>query len=159
MAVEAAPQPTTTPSTTPVNCILTKTAGEQDVEDILDLTIDPLERSPYFKRLKARGIHGIGRIRQITRAGQRDLPPKEPPVYMCCGSSCGLNCVTTIWWEEEKTWRDCHEDWKEIRERLKAEEEDRKREEEEERELNALSSPKVEIEVEELEKKVEKVEL
>lgn len=33
-------------------------------------------------------------------------------------------------------WRDCHEDWKETRQRLKEEEEDRIREEEEEKALS-----------------------
>ena len=34
------------------------------------------------------------------------------------------------------SWRDCHEDWKAIKQRLKEEEEDRLRDEEEERALN-----------------------
>jgi Fe-S cluster assembly scaffold protein SufB len=43
------------------------------------------------------------------------------------------------------SWRDCHEDWKEIKERLAAEEEERQRLEEEE---EALGGPALSISIE-----------
>ncbi|GAA5830581.1 hypothetical protein JCM11251_002520 [Rhodosporidiobolus azoricus] len=110
--------------------------GEPCAPDLEDLALDSdprFDSSGYFQRLLKRGGHHPNRIRAIKRAALKDLPPVEPQPWECCGGGCGIECVVTVWWEEEKTWRDMHpDDWKDIKRRLKEEEEDRKREEEEE---------------------------
>jgi len=58
---------------------------------------EPIEVSAYFKRLAARGIHPPSRLKAIRAAALKDVPPVEPPVWACCGSSCGIDCVTTVW--------------------------------------------------------------
>lgn len=65
--------------------------------DTEDPEYEPIEVSAFFKRLTARGIHPPARLKAIRAAGLKDLPPVEPPVYACCGSSCGIDCVTTVW--------------------------------------------------------------
>lgn len=56
----------------------------------------------------------------------------------------GIDCVVTMWWEEEKTWRDVHGDeWKALKEQYAAEDEERRREEEE---AEALGGPALTIE-------------
>ncbi|POY70803.1 hypothetical protein BMF94_6215 [Rhodotorula taiwanensis] len=99
---------------------------------------DPFARSAFFQRLKTKGRHDRKRIKMIQDAALRDEPPKEPDPWECCAGSCGIECVVTMWWEEEKTWRDLRPDWRQIKQRLKDEEEDRKRAEEEE---EAISGP------------------
>ncbi|BGP53309.1 hypothetical protein JCM8202_000077 [Rhodotorula sphaerocarpa] len=124
---------TASPSDTPPSStagVVESAAGSQDR--------DPFERSAFFQRLKAKGRHDRPRIKEIQDGALRDKPPKEPDPWECCGGSCGLECVVTRWWEEEKTWRDLRPGWRQIKQRLKEEEEDRQREAEEEA---AISGP------------------
>ncbi|GAA5991534.1 hypothetical protein JCM10908_005749 [Rhodotorula pacifica] len=104
----------------------TDTAAEEEEEE------DPFQRSAFFQRLKTKGRHHRNRIKQIQERALEDTPPKEPDPWECCGGSCGIECVVTMWWEEEKTWRDLRPGWRQIKQRLKDEEEDRQREAEEE---------------------------
>ncbi|GAA5937947.1 hypothetical protein JCM3775_002404 [Rhodotorula graminis] len=106
-----------------------------------DLDDPAFARSAYFQRLLKRGTHDEGRIKAIKEAALRDGPPREPGPDECCNEGCALECVVTMWWEEEKTWRDLHPDWKSIRRRLKEEDEDRRREAEEEAALNGDEPP------------------
>ncbi|BGP37026.1 hypothetical protein JCM10450v2_000936 [Rhodotorula kratochvilovae] len=103
---------------------------------VADIENDPFLRSAYFQRLLKRGVHAPTRIQAIKDAALAEDPPREPEPEECCNEACGLECVVSIWWEEEKTWRDMHPDWKAIKRRLKEEEEDRQREAEEEAALN-----------------------
>lgn len=93
---------------------------------------DPFQRSAFFQRLRTKGRHDRRRIKEIQERALKDTPPKEPDPWECCGGSCGIECVVTMWWEEEKTWRDLRPDWRQVKQRLKDEEEDRQREAEEE---------------------------
>ncbi|GAA5859980.1 hypothetical protein JCM1840_001826 [Sporobolomyces johnsonii] len=124
-------EPTTTPRTDP------------------DPDPDPFLRSPYFQRLVARATHSPSRLAAIRAAALRAEPPVEPRPEACCNEACALDCVVTVWWEEEKTWRDLHPDWKSIKARLRAEEEDRRREQEEQEALDGGGGggPDVEIEI------------
>ncbi|GAA6057405.1 hypothetical protein JCM3770_000750 [Rhodotorula araucariae] len=107
---------------------------------VADIENDPFLCSAYFQRLLKRGVHQPSRVQAIKKAALADVPPREPDPGECCGGGCGLECVVTIWWEEEKTWRDMHSDWKVIKQRLKEEEEDRQREAAEEAALGGGSS-------------------
>ncbi|GJN87693.1 hypothetical protein Rhopal_000648-T1 [Rhodotorula paludigena] len=107
---------------------------------------DPLLRSAYFQRLVARSLHPPDRLAAIRSAAQRDEPPREPAPWECCDSACGLECVVNKWWEEEKSWRDLHPDWKQIKQRLKDEEEDRRIAAEEEAALNGCDGPQQGVE-------------
>ncbi|GAA5905399.1 hypothetical protein JCM6882_003149 [Rhodosporidiobolus microsporus] len=159
------PVPSPAPSPTPP-CPPPCASASLDLED-LALDSDPrFDSSGYFQRLLKRGGHHPNRIRAIKRAALKELPPVEPQPWECCGGGCGIDCVVTVWWEEEKTWRDMHlDDWKDIKRRLKEEEEDRKRAEEEEAALNGDDGgPEVAIGVEgegvkELEGQVERLKV
>jgi len=65
--------------------------------DAEEAEFEPIEVSAYFKRLAARGIHPPSRLKAIRAAALMEVPPIEPPVWACCGSSCGIDCVTTVW--------------------------------------------------------------
>ncbi|GAA5974047.1 hypothetical protein JCM21900_006522 [Sporobolomyces salmonicolor] len=108
-------------------------------------TADPFLRSAYFQRLVARATHSPSRIAAIRAAALRDEPPVEPPTEACCNEACALECVVTLWWEEEKTWRDLHPDWKSVKARIRAEDEDRRREQEEQDAIDGGGGPEVEI--------------
>ncbi|BGP13107.1 hypothetical protein JCM10213_000890 [Rhodosporidiobolus nylandii] len=148
----SASPPCLSPLVSPAASAPCLSSATRDLED-LALDSDPRfeAESPYFKRLLARGGHHPNRIREIKRRALQDEPPREPAPWECCGGGCALECVVTIWWEEEKTWRDLHPDWKSIKARLKEEEEDRIRAAEEEAALSG-GEPVVEIGVEEAEK-------
>ncbi|GAA5971362.1 hypothetical protein JCM11641_008323 [Rhodosporidiobolus odoratus] len=159
----AAPTPAPSPPSSPKPPCAT---ASSDVED-LALDDSRFEESGYFQRLLKRGGHHPNRIKEIKRRALQEEPPTEPKPWECCGGGCGLECVVTIWWEEEKTWRDLHSDWKSIKQRLKEEEEDRQREAEEEAALNGdpedgedekQGKPAVAINIEESEAVVDKLE-
>ncbi|GAA5856411.1 hypothetical protein JCM8547_008732 [Rhodosporidiobolus lusitaniae] len=142
------PQPSTPSATVSADSPFTDITPP-DLEDLALDTNPCFEYSAYFQRLLKRGGHHPNRIRQIKRQALRGEPPVEPKPWECCGGGCGIDCVVTIWWEEEKTWRDMHPDWKDIKKRLKEEEEDRQRAAEEEAALNGSSGqPEVAIEAE-----------
>lgn len=135
-----------------------KNPPEGRTEEEEEEQADPFQQSAFFQRLKTKGRHHRNRIKEIQERALKDTPPKEPDPWECCGGSCGIECVVsprprsvsslvrlssecadtdeseqvTMWWEEEKTWRDLRPDWREIKQRLKDEEEDRQREAEEE---------------------------
>ncbi|GAA5860247.1 hypothetical protein JCM3774_000356 [Rhodotorula dairenensis] len=116
----------TTPTTPAEPTELSSAAPAPEEQD------NPFERSAFFQRLRTKGRHDRRRIKEIQERALKDTPPKEPDPWECCGGSCGIECVVTMWWEEEKTWRDLRPDWRQIKQRLQDEEEDRQREAEEE---------------------------
>lgn len=66
----------------------------------------------------------------------------------------------TVLWEEEKVGRDSHEDWEDIRERLREEAENSKEEEKERLALEkAASDPKLDVSVEGLNSAMNRVTL
>ncbi|GAA5901779.1 uncharacterized protein JCM6883_000393 [Sporobolomyces salmoneus] len=99
--------------------------------------------SAFYRKLVERNKHSPERLRKIRQEAIKDTPPREPTPDECCGEACGLECVTTVWWEEEKTWRDLHSDWRSIKATIAAEEEEIQRAKEEEEALNG--GPRVEI--------------
>ncbi|GAA5849699.1 hypothetical protein JCM9279_001982 [Rhodotorula babjevae] len=142
----AAPTPADSPPApstpaAPANTSSTSTSAPAPPATPAPAEDDPFSRSAYFQRLLKRGAHKDDRIADIKEAALRDGPPREPGPEECCNEACALDCVVTMWWEEEKTWRDMHPDWKSIRRRLKEEEEDRRREAEEEAALNGEELP------------------
>lgn len=91
-----------------------------------------LASSPCLKRLIATRL-APSRLASLLAAARSLNSPEPPAPWDCCGSSCSP-CVTTLWKEERKVWRECHDNWEEIEEGERAEKEERERQEEEERE-------------------------
>ncbi|GAA5936947.1 uncharacterized protein JCM15063_000106 [Sporobolomyces koalae] len=107
--------------------------------------------SAFYRKLVDKGKHSDARLAQIRTRAIRDVPPREPPPEECCGEACGLECVTTLWWEEEKTWRDLHKDWRSIKAAIAAEQEETRRAREEEEALNGVPDISIKLEEEETE--------
>ncbi|GAA6061720.1 hypothetical protein JCM10212_004952 [Sporobolomyces blumeae] len=142
-ALKASSAPASTPSTPPsgdAHQPRPTTPTRLDLDCDADPECDPWSQSPFFKRLVFRGQHSAERLDKIAAAARHDKPPREPAPEECCGEACGLECVTTVWWEEEKTWRDLHPSWRQIKASLAAEEEELRRAREEDEALNDLAS-------------------
>ncbi|GAA5981947.1 hypothetical protein JCM5350_006574 [Sporobolomyces pararoseus] len=150
--------PSSTPSTPPPSQIETSSSSSAQLtatpleaqdgnqEDSLPTSEQISVSSAFYRKLVERNKHSSERLLKIRQEAVKEKPPKEPSPEECCGEACGLECVTTVWWEEEKTWRDLHSDWRSIKARLAAEEEDLQRAREEEEALNG--GPQVEIGIE-----------
>ncbi|KAK4702182.1 hypothetical protein P7C70_g4050, partial [Phenoliferia sp. Uapishka_3] len=113
---------------------------------------DVLERSPFLSNLKRRGRLAPSRLADLLRSAKGPKAPAEPDPWECCGSSC-KPCVTTLWKEELRCWKECHPDGEDASEEgpdaevhvLQDEGVEKGKERERERRAD---SPKVEIELE-----------
>ncbi|KAI5475800.1 hypothetical protein MNV49_000811 [Pseudohyphozyma bogoriensis] len=115
---------------------------------------EALERSPFLLNLKTRGRLAPVRLQELLAAAKARKAPKPPEPGECCGSSC-KPCVTELWKQELRCWKECHPDGEEEEEDDDEDDEEVRREEEQraERKQQAKeleerrASPKVTIEV------------
>ncbi|GAA5969358.1 hypothetical protein JCM3765_001279 [Sporobolomyces pararoseus] len=147
--------PSSTPSTPPPSQIETSSSSSAQLaappletpQTVDKESIPPSEQiaasSAFYRKLVERNKHSPERLLKIRQEAVKEKPPKEPSPEECCGEACGLECVTTVWWEEEKTWRDLHSDWRSIKASIAAEEEEMQRAREEEEAING--GPQIEI--------------
>ncbi|KAI8891590.1 hypothetical protein BC833DRAFT_613647 [Globomyces pollinis-pini] len=70
------------------------------------MSFDPLKRSPLLQKL-SRDATPL-RMEQLTTKALGIEKPIRPKSNECCGSSCDP-CVMTLYAQELKVWKECHD--------------------------------------------------